>query len=323
MVGGFKRLGISWIANRTSRGDGGGHRLAILIYHRVLPAPDPLRTYDVEADEFRAQMAWVRDCFKVLPLREAVKLLKEGKLPPAAAAITFDDGYRDNVTTALPILRQLGLTATFFIASGYLDGGIMWNDAVIEHVRNLPAGEIDLSRFDLGVEQLDGTTTRFNTIMRLLKALKHRPFPERKVEVDELTAGTPLPTDLMMTSDHLHTLVEAGMEVGGHTRLHPILARLSNEEALREIEEGKADLEKVIGRPLRLFAYPNGRPGEDYRQEHVKMVRAAGFEAAVSTSPGVATATTSAWELPRFTPWDKAVWRYSLRLALSYRSPVT
>ena len=80
---------------------------------------------------FEAQMRVVAENFVPLPLSEAVDRLMIGELPPRAACVTFDDGYIDNVELALPILQSHGLSATFFVATGYLDGGWMWNDKVI------------------------------------------------------------------------------------------------------------------------------------------------------------------------------------------------
>jgi peptidoglycan/xylan/chitin deacetylase (PgdA/CDA1 family) len=111
-------------------------RLSILIFHRVLAAPDPLFPAELDLRSFEERMRWIRGWFSVLPLDDAVVALARGTLPDRALAITFDDGYADNVTVALPILLRLRLHATFFIASAYLDGGTMWNDRVIDAVSN-------------------------------------------------------------------------------------------------------------------------------------------------------------------------------------------
>jgi peptidoglycan/xylan/chitin deacetylase (PgdA/CDA1 family) len=114
--------------------------LIVLTYHRVLPAPDPMLTAEPDAGLFEAQMTFLARYMVVLPLVEALRRLEAGTLPRRAIAITFDDGYANNAQVALPILRRLGLPATFFIATGYLDGGCMWNDAVIETLRRCPGG---------------------------------------------------------------------------------------------------------------------------------------------------------------------------------------
>ena len=107
-------------------------RLSILIYHRVLARPDPLFPYEVDAKRFGQHLNLLKRFFTVIPLHDAVHLLARGKLPARAACITFDDGYADNAQVALPILQKHGMCATFFIATGFLDGGQMWNDKVID-----------------------------------------------------------------------------------------------------------------------------------------------------------------------------------------------
>ena len=97
--------------------------LSVLAYHRVLDESDPLLPGEPSAEEFEARMRWLGDNFNVLPLAEAIRALRDNRLPKRALSITFDDGYADNYRNALPILRRLNLPATFFIASGFLDGG--------------------------------------------------------------------------------------------------------------------------------------------------------------------------------------------------------
>ena len=87
-----------------------------------------------------------------------------------------------------------------------------------------------------------------------------------------------------MTSDQVRALHEAGMEIGGHTVNHPILARTDDSVSSVEIANGKEMLEGIIGGPVRLFAYPNGKPGRDYVRQHPEMVKRLGFDAAVSTA---------------------------------------
>jgi hypothetical protein len=95
-------------------------------------------------------MRWVRDWFNVLPLAQAIDRLYAGAIPSRALAITFDDGYADNEAIAAPILQRLGLTATFFVSSGFLDGDCMWNDRIIEAIRGCRAQALDLMAAGLG-----------------------------------------------------------------------------------------------------------------------------------------------------------------------------
>jgi peptidoglycan/xylan/chitin deacetylase (PgdA/CDA1 family) len=280
-------------------------RLSILIYHRVLARPDPLLSGLPDVRGFERQMALLRRCFNVLPLSEAARRLREGGLPARAACITFDDGYADNAELALPVLRRHGLSATFFIASGYLDGGQMWNDDVIAHVRRTGAGAPQQQRHDLE---------------RLLQRYKYLPFAHRLAEVARL--APPRGGALMMRSDQVRALFAAGMEIGAHTHRHPILATLPDAEARADIADGKAALEAIVQAPVRVFAYPNGKPGVDYTRRHVEMVSALGFAAAVSTMTGAAYAGSDMLQLPRFTPWEPDRPRFLLRLLANRRRAV-
>src|SRR6267142_5659459 len=149
--------------------------LSILVYHRVVPEPDPLVPEAVCAMEFDWQLAVLSRWFTVLSLREATARLHSGTLPVRAACVTFDDGYADNVTVALPFLRRRGLPATFFLATAFIDGGRMWNDSVIEAVRAMPGDTLDASC--IGLDSLDISTVdlRRAAIARALPALKYLP----------------------------------------------------------------------------------------------------------------------------------------------------
>jgi len=311
LAGPLERRLLDWLS------PGGAHGLSILIYHRVLPQPDPLFPGEVDRVEFDKQLALLKSRFTVLPLLDAVRLARAGRLPPRAACITFDDGYADNAEVALPLLQGHGLHATFFIATGFLNGGRMWNDSVIETVRRAPDGVLDATTLGLGSHPLHTIEDRRRAIPALIGQLKYLPMEERLRQVTRLSelAGGPLPDDLMMTTAQLHKLQAAGMGIGAHTVSHPILAKLPPEQAQREIGEGKQALEAMLGAPVTLFAYPNGKPGEDYLAEHVDMVRALGFEAAVSTARGAARKGPDMFQLPRFTPWDRSPRRFVLRLA--------
>lgn len=295
-------------------------RLSILIFHRVLAEPDPLFPGEVTRAQFDAICGWLRAWCNVLPLGPAAMALKEGTLPSRAVAITFDDGYADNHSQAAPVLARHGLTATFFVASGFLDGGRMWNDTVIESIRGCVAQQIDLTdtcAASLGVLSLGSTDDRRKAIESVINRTKYLEPNQRAEWVDAVArrAGAPLSNQLMLTSDAVRALWRAGHSIGGHTVSHPILKRLHRTEATREVREGRLALEAVIGERVRLFAYPNGRAGTDYDDEAVEIVKESGFDVAVSTLWRAARSDDDILELPRYTPWDRSRARFGLRMA--------
>jgi peptidoglycan/xylan/chitin deacetylase (PgdA/CDA1 family) len=301
---------------------GKGAKLSILIFQRVLARPDPLFPGEQDVRRFDEVLSWMARWFQVMPLDQAVSRLAAGTLPARAAAITFDDGYADNATDALPVLKKHGMTATFFVASSFLDGGRMWNDSVIETVRAHRAKAIDLRHVNLGLHSLESDLQRRAAIDGLLGQIKYLEPVQRHEAVlaIEKLADTQLPGDLMMTASQVKLLHTEGMQIGAHTCSHPILARVTDEDALNEMRSGKIALEAIIGGQVTLFAYPNGRPGKDYLPKHAQMARQVGFSAAVTTAPGVSSPDTDLFQLPRFSPWDKTRLRYGVRMLSNLRA---
>lgn len=312
-------LKILKVVATVASGLGKQKKLFILIYHRVLDAPDFMRPGEVDKVSFTWQMELLSRYFNVLPLHDALKKIETNTLPPRAVCITFDDGYADNYTNALPILKQFDLTATFFIANGFLNGGRMWNDTVIEAVRNFQPAEMDLSAIQLGRFDVSNPNKKCQAASIILQKIKHLTPAQR----DECTIfiaeqSRNLPDNLMMTTEQLVQLHQNGVEIGGHTVNHPILAKLDQQTAEREIAENKTFLEKLLNTQIRFFAYPNGKPSEDYLPQQVQIVKNAGYQAALSTQWGVTHHASDKWQLPRFTPWDATPSKFMLRMIHKY-----
>lgn len=299
---------------------GNSKRLTVLIFHRVLPEVDPLSPDEMHASRFDALVGTLVQFFNVLPMHEALSRLRAGTLPTRSVAITFDDGYADNYTIACPILIKHGVKATFFVASGFLDGGIMWNDVAREALRSFRGDRLDLGWLDLGVCTVATEAERHRLTETILPKLKYLTPGGRQTALARLVSETrvEIPVDLMMTTSQLQALQAAGMEIGGHTMDHPILAVISEAEARQQIADNRAHLTRLLGRPPRYFAYPNGRPEQDYQATHARMVAELGYEAAFTTSYGSAGPESGVFELPRFTPWDRDALRFSLRLGHNF-----
>jgi peptidoglycan/xylan/chitin deacetylase (PgdA/CDA1 family) len=300
----------------------GGPKLSILIFHRVHPEADPLFPDEPDARRFDETMGWVKTWFNVMPLDAAVDAMKQRNLPARALAITFDDGYADNRTTALPILKRHGLSATFFISTGYLNGGRMWNDIVIESIRNSRAKTLKLDCINgfegsrLNSLPIASLREKRNAIQRIVGEIKYLSATERQVASNSIAdqCSADLPNDLMMTTEQVIDLQHAGMLIGAHTVTHPILAKLGTHDARKEIADSKQFLESVLGREINLFAYPNGRPDRDFQLKDAAIVKELGFKAAVTTAWGVATTDSDLMQLPRFTPWDQKRLFFGARL---------
>lgn len=294
----------------------GAGRLCVVNYHRILEAPDPLLDSEPDIETFRWQMQLLADCFNVMPLHDAIEAIGTERMPPRAVCITFDDGYRSVHDFALPILRELGLPATVFVTSGYVGAGNMWNDRIIEAVQHLPDGQLDLADLGLGAYSLQSPDDRKETVGRLTEATKYLPPQARVALIQRLEqlVGESLADGLMLTPEMLVNLDRHGIEIGGHTISHPILTSLDDDTARIEIGDGKRQLEQIIGKPLRLFAYPNGKVGKDFDERHARMAREAGFSAAFTTAAGAVNNKQCRYHLPRSRPWDQTPFMFGMRL---------
>ncbi len=297
-------------------GAGAQARLSILIWHRVHLERDPMFPSEICAKRFDTTLTWLRNWFNVLPLDEAVRRLADDSLPRRAAAITFDDGYADNLSVAAPILARHGMPATVFVASSFLDGGLMWNDGVIEAARRCELAVLDAGEF--GRYPVSDWGSRTHAAEAIISRIKYMEPEQRVRAVEEIAkaARVTLPTDLMLTTGGLKALSKSpGITIGAHTVTHPILARIPDATARAEISSGRTALEAIIDKRVGLFAYPNGKPGKDYEARHVEMVRELGFDAAVSTAWGASRRGDDPFQLRRFTPWDEERLRFGIRMA--------
>ncbi|MGF1529307.1 MAG: polysaccharide deacetylase family protein [Candidatus Competibacterales bacterium] len=301
---------------RFSAPGGARGRLSILIYHRILQEPAPLQPSEVAAPTIAWHFGLLARCFTVLPLAEAVERLYRKALPPRSVCITFDDGYADNYTQALPLLQRFGLPATVFIASGYLNGNLMWNEALMELIRRAPGETLDLTTRGWGVHPLTTLEARRQILEALVKRLKYLHPLERIRHIEAMAdeVGVVLNHRAMMTSEQVAALAAAEVEIGAHTVNHPVLSHIDDAEARREISENRQHLQELTGRTIRFFAYPYGKPGRDFHRRHQQLVAQLGFRAAVTTAWGVSTPRSDPFGLARFSPWDARPLPFGLRL---------
>jgi peptidoglycan/xylan/chitin deacetylase (PgdA/CDA1 family) len=268
---------------------------------------------------FERHMAHVARHYRVMTVEALVERMRRGGLPRNAVAITFDDGYRDNLTHAAPILLRYGLAATVFLATGFIGSDdVLWFDRLALAFKATAAAALDAP----GGERLELATTpaRLRALDRALAVLKTQPDDERRTTLERLVDGLG-GTDprafknLMLSWDDVHALAGMGFSIGAHTVNHPILSRVSTQRAWEEILGSRTMIESACGVAPAAFAYPNGRP-EDYTAAVARLVREAGFSCAVTTRFGVNTADSSPWELRRGGPWEHEVATFAVKLAV-------
>ena len=294
--------------------------LSILVYHRVLSESDPFREGVPSASEFDWQMRLLSRFFTPLSLDDALEALASDDLPSNAVCVTFDDGYRDNLTLALPILKKYQVPATVFVATGFLDNGRMWNDTVIEAFRVCQGNTISVPSLGLVEESIMSVRERCRLAERVIREIKHQSPIQRQKKVkalEKLVGASRLPNDLMLDAEGVIALHRQGVEIGAHTVTHPILSSLELDQASVELEQSRLELESITGAPIKYFAYPNGVLGKDFQEEHRQLAKEQNFVAAVTTEWGVSDRSTDPWLLRRFTPWDKSPLKFAIRMVMN------
>ena len=291
-------------------------KLSVFLFHKVPLQSDSLVPSDITLAAFEGVLDQIVSKFRVLPLEDAVKHLQSGRLPRRAACITFDDGYPDWMLGVAPALRRRNLHATFFITSGQFDGVPLWHERILAAVRQLPGPLLDLGIPFLPSQSVASTEDRRRQVQRLEHELKYLTLYRREQILQRLEgeAGVQAVNVPVMSEAQLRDLHSQGFGIGAHTALHPILDYCSAEEAEYEISGARERLEAIVLGRVNGFAYPNGRPYADFSRLHVDVVKRAGYGYAVTTHWGVADASTSLFQIPRFTPWAKRDLHFTFQL---------
>jgi peptidoglycan/xylan/chitin deacetylase (PgdA/CDA1 family) len=240
---------------------------------------------------------------RVVALEDALDSLASGRpLPQRAVAITFDDGYRDNLEVAVPLLEDLGVPATFFLVPGLLSGDVRpwWEQLARGFALAGPA----VVRFD-GRELPTRGRRGLRSVRWLAERLKALDSAAREERVGELLhllqpeGGVGGNERLFLDWDGARELVRRGFAVGSHSSRHAILSRENPGEQTRDLTSSRSRLQAELGVPVRLFAYPNGTRG-DYDAHTIRAARQAGHTHALGAHAGVNGPSTPPYAHPRF-----------------------
>jgi peptidoglycan/xylan/chitin deacetylase (PgdA/CDA1 family) len=231
----------------------------VLLYHRIDDTAD-VHQLNVTRTNFVAHLEWLRQYCSVMPIEQ---LLGTGvaDLPERPVAITFDDGYLDNLEDAAPALERAGLPATFFLTTRHLDApGEYWWD-LLERVFAETTPLPDVLEFPLASGALRVVTNdRESARATLHEVLVRAELADREGAVDVLrrVVAPPGGNRRPLVADEVRALARfSGASIGAHTVNHLSLPALADAGA-REIEESRVALERVLGYPVRDLAYPYG-----------------------------------------------------------------
>jgi peptidoglycan/xylan/chitin deacetylase (PgdA/CDA1 family) len=290
----------------------------ILMYHKIAEDPvDPWRL-SVSAAHFMEHLQILRRTRQPLPLEEFVRLFREGTLPAKAVAVTFDDGYLDNLEAGRPLLESADVPATVFVTTGYLNRREqVWSDelatlvlvgtgpkyvdiAIGRHSLRVELGAQPFTRKDGSIHGLaamrrTAALTKISEVLRRLTEKDRQPIMA-DLRLKLKVSNYPTKPCRTMTTDELLQLSDGGLiTIGAHTVTHPVLTELDSVRCYREIKESKDVCEALVGKCVNSFAYPYGK----FDAKSRAAVESAGFSYACATREEPVLPSSDLFCLPR------------------------
>ena len=296
--------GINYFWNRLPNG------VYVFNYHRIgdkEKTPFDRAIFSCTQKAFEQQIIELKNHFTIINTVELSRMIEHDEIVDGRfALITFDDGYLDNFTEALPILKKHQVTAVFYLTTDLLEPcRVTWWDEIAYLLRKshgmvyqLPNGileyKLEKGNIDKIIQRImsDIKQTKNLSVLTALKDIRSK-FPAARTE---LLAED---YELFMSWEHAKELLTNGMEIGSHTLTHPILAQLNMEQQKLEISESKTMLEERLHCTINSIAYPVGRY-YCYNAKTFEYTSEAGYKIGFNNEPGFHRSISNALDINRF-----------------------
>src|SRR5215469_6430177 len=315
----------------------------ILLYHRIADAECDPWSLCVSPRRFAEHLEIINKIGRPCTLRELVHGIQAGGVPPRCIAVTFDDGYVDNLHNAEPLLRRHGVPATFFVVSGFLaqHREFWWDElealiltpgvlpatlrlTIREHVFEAELGS--WAHYDVAAHGVNrawrasgqgAPTLRHALYLSLYESMKPLTDAERRPIMDQLIAWAGMRRQIRdacrtLSSEQVTAMARHPLiDIESHTVTHPSLPALDGPTQLSEIRDSKTCLEELLGHPIRGLAYPYG----SHSEETLAITKQATMDFACSTIPGRVGGRTEVHRLPRVVVDDLSGDEFEKRLS--------
>jgi peptidoglycan/xylan/chitin deacetylase (PgdA/CDA1 family) len=277
-------------------------KFLVLCYHRIGMKGIPLFS-ELPPALFEAQMRYVRRRYRVLSLDELCQEMEKPSRKEDAVAVTFDDGYRDLHTHALPVLRKYQIPATIFLPLVSIETGqVPWYDRVFLALKVFPKDELEIVLDRPRHFPLVSLRARLETAAEIIQYLRTLPDHRRREYCAALEEQVVLPQDelkdRMLTWGQIRAMGGEGITFGSHTMTHPAVSQLTESQLESELGESKRVLENRLGSPAVHFAYPFGKPADCGTAALPFLVRN-GYRSAATTVEGVNEPGDNCYQLRR------------------------
>jgi peptidoglycan/xylan/chitin deacetylase (PgdA/CDA1 family) len=270
--------------------------LVVLCYHGVVSgghSQDRFRYHNTVSErEFDEQLAFLTTHFHIVSVGDVIAAFNgETPLATGAALITFDDGYRNNLALAAPLLKKYGVPAVVHVSTAYMGSNqTLWPEEVVTRILCWPEQTLRMPGEDRSAAVPSNPGERRAFAEGVRESCKQVPNRDKELYLCYLRRHMTEEADEaarelfgFMNWDEVRQLADFGVEIGSHTVNHPILTRCDPGELNSELRESKREIELQTGKPCRAIAYPNGGL-EDFNAEVMKKTEEAGYELAFTVS---------------------------------------
>ncbi len=284
-----------------------GPRRMVFLYHRVGPQGGDWMLPSVPLKAFEHQMAYLSTHFTLVALDELAQMLRGGApLPHRLACVTFDDGYKDTCTQAVPVLKKYDIPATAFLSAGIIDArDAFWWDRACYSIMNSTAPTVAVGDTPHTLPQ--EKAQRLRAARDIIEQIKGMPFSETLSNVRGLETQTDacMPREvrdaLTVTWDDVKKMHAEGIGIGAHSLTHPSLKHIRATEAEYEIRVAGELIKTRTGITARHFSYPHGHHA-NVDERIARMAMQSGYESAYTIIPGQLDESTDPYRIGRVLP---------------------
>jgi peptidoglycan/xylan/chitin deacetylase (PgdA/CDA1 family) len=282
----------------------------ILVYHSINIKnnpniyPDNIITYE----SYKQQIEYLKKSYQIIPLIELVKILeKREKIPSRTVCLTFDDGYKDFIDQAFPILVNNEIPATLFPITGHLEAGkSKWEDELTNRIQTYGKNHLHISiQGEKQVFNLSTQEHRLDCIRELNRRMQNMSHTKRVHLLQRISSNTVCQQIIIKTHELKKICFYDGITIGCHTHTHKNLATLDIKQLEYEVIKSKKLIKEITGEECILFSYPFGQK-KNYNNDVKRILLNNGFRAAVTTIRGRVSKKSNLYELRRIAAIDDA-----------------
>lgn len=278
----------------------------ILCYHRLVERrKEKVKSrVSVDINQFKKQVAYFSSNFRVISMNKAASILMSRRsIDKDSIVFTFDDGYRDNLELGYDVFVKYNLKPIIFLTASNIENQeYLWPDMIREAVYKTECNTVSINWNEFGLNaRLNTLSQKTKFVLALIKEVKEFDEQQKydfiKYLCYELGVAIPSKCDVMLKWENFSMASLKGIYIGSHTMSHPVLSKITQVEAKKQICDSKLLIQNRTGRKVCHFAYPNGRK-IDYTKSIVDMLKPE-YETAVTTVPGINYPGADPYELKR------------------------